>query len=187
MTEIKTDRLILRPFCDADQEAMLAMLADPQVMHDYPAPFDRNESVRKLRRYIEFYQHHGYGRMLVESHQRAFIGYVGIMTVSKFHIEAGCPEGVEIGMRLVRDAWGKGFATEAAKAVLLDAFSREGFKTVWAFANASNLKWQSVIRKLGMIRRPSFDYAYSVDNFSQTNLVFSVDREDFLKTDAPGS
>jgi RimJ/RimL family protein N-acetyltransferase len=65
---------------------------------------------------------------------------------------------IEIGWRLVRAAWGKGYATEAARAVLEDAFGRLGVREVLAYTAADNARSQAVMARLGMQRDPSRDF-----------------------------
>jgi RimJ/RimL family protein N-acetyltransferase len=65
----------------------------------------------------------------------------------------------EIGWRLVRSAWGCGYATEAAKAALRDAFARPGLKQVLAYTAPDNIRSQAVIKRLGLQRDHSLDFA----------------------------
>lgn len=62
---IQTERLILRPWREADRDAFAAMNADPEVMHDFPAPLTRAESDAKLDRYQASIETIGYGRWLI--------------------------------------------------------------------------------------------------------------------------
>ncbi|RCS21655.1 N-acetyltransferase [Phyllobacterium salinisoli] len=65
---------------------------------------------------------------------------------------------MEIGWRLARVAWGKGYATEAAKAALYDVFTRVGLRKVLACTDRYNLRSQAVIMRLGLERDPSRDF-----------------------------
>ena len=153
---IQTERLILRGWRDGDRDAFAAMNADPEVMHDYPAPLTRLESDRKVDRYQSAIEGLGYGRWLIERREDgAFIGYVGVMPMADDH--PGGP-GVEIGWRMVRSAWGFGYAAEGAVAALRDGFERAGFAETIAFTAPTNLRSLAVMRRIGMVRDQARDF-----------------------------
>jgi RimJ/RimL family protein N-acetyltransferase len=131
------------------------MHADPDVMHDYGGPLGRRESDAKLDGYMAAYRRDGFSRWAVETHAGDFLGYAGIMTSGPDH-----PLGlhVQIGWRFMRAAWGLGYATEAARASLTDAFDRVGLDAVVAYTSPDNLRSQAVMRRLGMRRDPSRDF-----------------------------
>lgn len=172
MVEIRTHRTILRPWREGDRDALAAMLADSEVMHDYPAPLSRAESDEKFDSYAAGYQQNGYGRMLLETIDGAFLGYVGIKSIPPLHAGAGVGEGVEIGWRLIRKAWGQGFATEAARAALDDGFRRMGFDEVLTYTSPTNVRSQAVMLRLGLTREVTRDFAYEVDGVTYLTVVF---------------
>src|SRR6266550_6248886 len=152
---ISTPRLRLRCWAQADRDVFAAMHADPEVMHDYGGPISRSESDAKLNRYMATYQEHSFSRWAVEAHAGEFLGYAGITPSGPDH-----PLGshVQIGWRLMRHAWGFGYATEAAQAALTDAFIRIGLDAVIAYTAADNLRSQAVMTRLQMRRDPSRDF-----------------------------
>jgi RimJ/RimL family protein N-acetyltransferase len=154
-TTISTPRLRLRSWAEAHRDAFAAMHADPEVMIDYSGPISRSESDAKLDGYMAAYREHGFSRWAIETHTGDFLGYAGVMTRGPDH-----PLGlhVEIGWRLVRHAWGFGYATEAARAALTDAFVRVGLDAVIAYTDADNLRSQAVMIRLQMRRDPSRDF-----------------------------
>ncbi len=157
---IETPRIRLRFWVDSDREAFAAMHADADVMHDLGGPIGQNASNMKFDRYLRAWREHGFGRWAVETRDGAFLGYVGVMPSRSGH-----PIGphAEIGWRLVRHAWGQGYATEAAQAALKDAFSRVGLNEVLAYTADGNLRSQAVMVRLHMQRDPSRDFTLDYD------------------------
>ena len=157
---ITTPRTRLRCWEQSDRDAFAAMHADPEVMHDYGGPIDRQASDAKLDRYATAYRQRGFCRWAIESREGAFLGYAGIMPSRPGH-----PIGphVDIGWRLVRHAWGHGYATEAARAALDDAFVRVGLTEVLAYTAADNLRSRAVMTRLHMERDPSRDFTADYD------------------------
>jgi RimJ/RimL family protein N-acetyltransferase len=157
---IDTLRTRLRCLRDAHREVFAAMHAHPEVMRDLGGPISRAMSDAKLDRYVEAFERHGLCRWAVESRDERFLGYAGVMPSPEHH-----PLGphFEIGWRLVRSMWGYGYATEAAKAALCDAFVRAGLREILAYTAADNLRSQSVMRRLGLERHASRDFTATYD------------------------
>jgi RimJ/RimL family protein N-acetyltransferase len=101
------------------------------------------------------FDRHGFCRWALESLDGSFLGYTGIMPGHEGH-----PLGphFEIGWRLVRKAWGQGYATEAGKAALDDAFTRIRLTEVIAYTAPDNFRSRAVMARLGMQRDPSRDF-----------------------------
>jgi RimJ/RimL family protein N-acetyltransferase len=152
---ISTPRICLRCWTEGDRDIFAVLHADPEVMHDYGGPISRSESDAKLDRYMAIYREHGFSRWAVETHAGEFLGYAGIMPSGPDH-----PLGshVQIGWRLMRHAWGFGYATEVARAALTEAFVRIGLNAVIAYTAADNLRSQAVMTRLQMHRDPSRDF-----------------------------
>lgn len=152
---INTPRLRLRCWKQTDRDVFAGMHTDPEVMRDYGGPIGRSASDAKLDRYVETYRRHRFCRWAVESRGGLFLGYAGIMPSWPNH-----PIGphVEIGWRLMRHAWGHGYATEAARAALTDAFTRMEQCEVIAYTAPDNLRSQAVMTCLQMQRDPSRDF-----------------------------
>ncbi len=137
------------------------MTADPDVMADLGGPMSRATSDAKLDRYVAAFHRHGISRLAVESRDGDFLGYAGVMPLSEDH-----PLGphFDIGWRMRRSAWGHGYATEAARAVLDDAFTRVGLKQVLSYTAPDNLRSQRVMERLGMRRDPARDFTIDHDD-----------------------
>ncbi len=158
--ELETERLRLRNWLESDRDAFATMNAHPEVMHDYGGPISRIDSDAKFDRYAEAFDQHGFGRWLVETASGEYLGYCGVMSGYPGH-----PLGKhhEIGWRLVRQAWGHGYATEAARAALKDAFQRIMLTEVLSYRAAENSRSQSVMNKLGLERDMSRDFVANND------------------------
>lgn len=153
---IRSERLTLRNWRDSDRIAFAALNADPDIMHDLGGPLDRTASDAKFDRYMTTFEQHGFCRWALEDSQGTLLGYSGVMQSRPHH-----PLGphAEIGWRLVRRAWGNGYATEAAKASLRDVFERVQLRQVLAYTSEDNLRSRAVIDRLKMQRAPSLDYS----------------------------
>jgi RimJ/RimL family protein N-acetyltransferase len=166
---IATPRLRLRPWLETDRGAFAAMHADPEVMVDTPRLLDRGESDAKLDRYTAAFERLGFCRWALETLDGDFVGYTGVMPARASH-----PLGPhhEMGWRLVRAAWGKGYATEAARAALSDAFQRVGLSEVLAYTAPDNARSQAVMARLELQRDPARDFTASDGEAPWTGLVW---------------
>jgi RimJ/RimL family protein N-acetyltransferase len=153
---IRTERLRLRTWRESDRDAFAMLNAAPEVTWDLGGPLDRSESDAKFDRYVATFERHGLCRWALEDLSGQFLGYTGVMPSRHGH-----PLGphADIGWRLVRAAWGRGYATEAAKASLRDAFERVRLKEVLAYTSADNVLSRAVIQRLKLQRAASLDYS----------------------------
>ncbi len=151
-----TARLRLRCWRDTDRQSLRRLYADPVVMRDYGDVFDHATSDARLTFYRDTCREFGFSRWVVETLNEEFLGYVGIMP----RYGDGHPLGdhEEIGWRLKAGAWGKGYATEAARAALADGFERVRLSRVFAYTSADNFASQAVMNRLGMTRERTLDF-----------------------------
>ena len=174
---IETERLILRPWTDADRAPFIAMSADPAVMETLGGVLSEAEALGYIERSQNGIRWFGYGRWVVERRQDgAFIGVVGLMPI---YWRLPLPAGFEMGWRLVRDAWGHGYASEAAAAAIEHGFER-GLTEVFAFTSHPNLRSQAVMARAGMTRTPTLDFehpALAADHPLRQHLVWMKRRE----------
>ena len=122
----------------------------------FPATLDRKESDALVDRIKALMDERDYGLWAAELRETGdFIGFVGLAGPIDF-----VPKGpsVEIGWRLARQFWGKGLATEAAKAVLECAFGQLGLQEVISFTAACNKRSMAVMERIGMRRDPASDF-----------------------------
>ncbi len=153
---IETERLLLRPWRDADLEPFAALNADPIVMEHFPALLSRASSDAMVRRIEAKLASNGFGLWAVEVKGGApFIGYVGLNVPA---LNAPFMPATEIGWRLARETWGHGYATEAARAVVRDAFEVLGLAELVSFTVPANLRSRAVMERIGMTRDEADDF-----------------------------
>nr|WP_205830096.1 GNAT family N-acetyltransferase [Microbispora sp. CL1-1] len=144
----------MRRWREDDKEPFAALNADPVVMEHFPATLSREDSDALAERIEAGFDEHGFGLWAVEA-DGEFIGFTGL-SVPRF--TAPFTPCVEIGWRLARSAWGRGYATEAARASLEDGFGRAGLTEVVSFTAVQNVRSQAVMRRLGMTHDPADDF-----------------------------
>lgn len=155
---IETERLILRPWRESDFAPFAALNADPEVMAFFPAPLSRQESDALALRIEERIRTEGFGFFAVQVKGGAdFIGMVG-PSVPSYGAELPCGPCTEVGWRLSRAAWGRGYASEAAAASLDFAFDVLTRDEVVAFTAELNVRSQAVMRRIGMTRDAGDDF-----------------------------
>ena len=152
---IRTDRLVMRRWRDADRDAYAALNADPEVMRYFPAPLSRATSNASVDRIEELFDAHGFGLWALEvAATGEFIGFAGLNPMPGGVPGAG---GMEVGWRLARQAWHKGFATEAAMAAVDVAFTGAGLAELWSMTAVLNRPSQAVMLRIGMTPHALFD------------------------------
>jgi RimJ/RimL family protein N-acetyltransferase len=148
--------LLLRRWRDSDRAPFASLNADPQVMEFFEAPLTRQESDALVERIEADFEQLGYGLWALEVRATGqFIGFTGL-SVPTF--EAHFTPAVEIGWRLLRSAWGQGFATEAARQALAFAFDVVQLEEIVSFTTSAHERSQAVMRRLGMTRNPADDF-----------------------------
>ncbi len=141
---IQTPRLLLRPLRGDDLAALHATLfSDPAVTWDGRA-YDVDETRAALAAKLRHAEEHGFGLLAVEDRaEGAFLGWAGLQ-----HLEGG-PE-VELAYYLGRRAWGRGLATELARALVAHARDGLGLPRVLAVVRPENEASRRVLAKAGL-------------------------------------
>lgn len=157
---LRTARLLLRSWRDADREPFASLNADPAVCEFLPGTLDRAASDAMVDRLVAHEEEHGFtGWAVEEAESGVFLGYVGLV-VPRFdppfaHAADPC---VEIGWRVARGAWGHGYATEAARACLDHAFDVLGLPEVVSFTVPANRRSRAVMERIGMTYDSADDF-----------------------------
>lgn len=156
---IETGRLKLRQWREEDREPFAAMCADPHVMEFMPPLTGPVECDAFIARMNEHWQQNGFGRFVMEDKRTgAFAGLSGLKRVP---FEAHFTPAVEFAWRLPAAFWGKGLASEAARACLDFGFNVLWLKEIVAYTAAENLRSEAVMKRLGMTRNPADDFIYT--------------------------
>lgn len=151
---ITTPRLHLRPWRKTDLSAMAAVSGDERVMQYFPGTQD--EAYVKAFMGRQHFQQKERGYCFFAAELRAtgeVIGFIGLSYLDKDVDFAPC---VEIGWRLHPNTWGKGLATEGAKACLEFGFNELGLTEIYSETPLANLPSQRVMEKIGMERLSTF-------------------------------
>ncbi|MBA8878175.1 GNAT family N-acetyltransferase [Phyllobacterium myrsinacearum] len=163
----ETERLFLRPRTMADLEDCMTMDRDPEVTRYVPGPWHDPDAHRRFitaRMEADFAPGLGYWSIFAKRQPELFLGWVLLIPD-----DAVGPD-IEIGWRLNRHAWGKGYATEAARALVVHAFEHVGVERIIAAIHPDNTASMHVAEKMGLrAALDGFPYRY-----------FSLSREDFV-------
>jgi ribosomal-protein-alanine N-acetyltransferase len=154
MIVIETGRLLLRHWSETDYEPYAGMNMSPAVRRYFPGLQTPEESRREARRQEQDLCARGYGRFATEVKETgAFIGYIGLSLATFPSHFTPC---VEIGWRLDEAAWGRGYATEGARACLQAAFERWNLPEIYSWTSVHNKPSERVMIRLGMTRIGTF-------------------------------
>jgi RimJ/RimL family protein N-acetyltransferase len=152
---IETERLLLRPWRNADREPFWAMSCDPEVMRYLPLR-TRAESDEDVDRQMAIQAEHGHCLWALERKaDRLFLGFCGLQPGPEATPIEGC---IEIGWRLRADSWGKGYAREAAQASLRWAWENLDVPEAVAITVPANTRSWGLMVRLGMTRDPAEDF-----------------------------
>jgi RimJ/RimL family protein N-acetyltransferase len=175
MTSLETDRLILRMLAPDDFDALTRIFGKPNVMKYLGLegnPMSREETENSLHSIIRHWQLHGFGRWVVVSKQSdAIIGCSGLRSY----------EGTAELVYLIDEPyWGKGLATEIARACLDFGFRARDFKNIIAFARPGNAASRKVMEKIGM------RFVRETTVFGVFVVQYEISRQDYINQTIQG-
>ncbi len=151
-----TQRLDLRQWREADRDPFAALTSDPEVMEYFPSTLSREQSDALIDRHQALLEAKEPGLFAVDVHETGeFIGFVGLAVPA---FEASFTPCVEIGWRLARSAWGRGYASEAATAVLDHGFEALGLREIVSFTSVGNTRSRAVMERIGMRLVEEFEH-----------------------------
>ncbi len=177
----ETRRLVLRDWREEDWPQFWQGTNTPEVMRWLGGVADDAKRAAAQERLLSYKREHGHTFWAVErKDDGAVLGFCGL----KRSNQAGGPQGLmEVGWRLRQDAWGQGYAKEAAAASLDLAFDRFGADDVVAFTVAGNTPSWGLMERLGMRRREDLDFANAdFDAENPVIIVYSITADEWGKT-----
>lgn len=156
---IETQRLILRELQETDLEGMFSLDSDPEV-HRFLGnkPITKESQAQEIIQSVrQQYKDNGIGRWaMIEKSSGDFIGWSGLKYITD--TMNGHQFFYDLGYRLRRPYWGRGYAKESAQATLNYAFSKLQLAEVFAAASCDNLASNKVLESIGMIKVDTFYY-----------------------------
>ena len=179
MTEIRTERLLLRRWRDEDRAPYAEMNQHDEVVEFLQGRTTPDVSNAFIDRVEAHWDEHGWGLWAIEVPGVApFVGFTGLWPAT--HVLGY--ESREVGWRLAREQWGHGYATEAAREALRFGFRDTGFDEIVSFTVPANVRSRAVMERIGLeyVEGGDFDHP-RVDAAAYPQLVrhvlYRLDRE----------
>ena len=152
----ESERLGFRRWQASDRNAFSSMNADPTVMEYFPNVLTKEESDLLIERFEQHFVEKGYGLWAVEiKENQEFIGFIGLLEVN---IDIDFKKSIEIGWRLDKKNWKKGYAVEGATACVDYAFNVLKMNEIYSFTSLLNKPSETVMKRIGMIKVKEFDH-----------------------------
>jgi RimJ/RimL family protein N-acetyltransferase len=186
---LATERLVLRRFTADDVDNLVELDGDPEVMRFITGGRTTSRADIQddfLPAFLGYYDRYpGYGFWAaVERSTGDFLGW--------FHLrpprDGGIPDEPELGYRLRRSAWGKGYASEGSRALVDKAFAELGARRVFAETMAVNTASRRVMEKAGLTYLRTFrqEWPYKIDGDEQGDVEYALLREDWERAQSTG-
>ncbi|MGI4020060.1 MAG: GNAT family N-acetyltransferase [Janthinobacterium lividum] len=166
---IETPRLLLKEMSQADVQNLFDLNRDLEVMrYTGDKSFNNiNEALNYVENYQHIYQKYGYGRLsLFNKETNEYLGWCGLKYLDQ-------KNETDLGYRLKKRFWEKGFATEAASACLKDGFSRLQLSQIFATAMKENIPSINIFKKLGL------KYLKDQDCGCQPGVIYAITKQEW--------
>ncbi|PSL40961.1 RimJ/RimL family protein N-acetyltransferase [Planomicrobium soli] len=173
--DFESERLGFRRWQEEDKEPFAAMNADADVMRFFPNPLTKKESDLLIERLEKHFKEKGYGIWAVERKEgQVFIGFIGLLEIG---FEVDFKFKTEIGWRLDRKHWKKGYAVEGAMACLNYAFDEMQLDEVYSFTSVLNVPSETVMQRTGMRKVKEFDHPkLEADSPLKRHVLYKINR-----------
>lgn len=190
-TICETERLVLRPFTLEDAERLCELDSDPEVLryigpygHSSPEPY-RERIATVYRDYDDRFRALGYWAA-IERGSGAFLGWVCLRPALDYRFAAEAQftaDDAELGYRLRRSAWGKGYATEASRRIVARGFEEESIACVVSSALRDNRASWRVMEKVGL----RFVREFEIPGYACPAVKYALSRSEWRRAAAPTS
>lgn len=152
----ESERLGFRRWQPSDRDAFSVMNADFSVMKYFPQVLTKEASDLLIDRFEVHFVEKGYGMWAVEiKENREFIGFIGLLEIN---MDVDFKKAIEIGWRLDKRFWKKGYASEGATACLEYAFNILKMNEIYSFTAVLNQPSEKVMQRIGMEKIKEFDH-----------------------------
>ena len=186
---LKTERLALRRFTEADLDNLFDLDGDPEVMRfltgGKPTPREviRNETLPRILHYYERFAGFGFWAA-IEKSTGDFLGWFEFRPP-----EGGGPDEAELGYRLRKSAWGKGYAPEGARALIRKGFAELGVRRVVAQTMAVNTASRRVMEKVGLryVRTSYEEWPDPIEGAAEGEVEYALWKAAWERQEAAGS
>ncbi len=178
---LETDRLVLRRFTEADVDNLFELNGDPEVMRflngGKPTPRDAIQT-DILPRFLHYYERcDGFGCWAaIEKSTGEFLGWFAFRPP-----EGSSPDEVELGYRLRKAAWGKGYATEGSRSLIRKGFTELGVRRVIANTMTVNHASRRVMEKVGLTLVRTFFMTWPdvIDGSEHGDVEYALQKADW--------
>jgi len=170
-----SDRLGFRNWIESDKLPFSKMNANKEVMKYFPSTLSKKESDSYVDKFHNHFVENGFTFFAVDELATSkFIGFIGLINTS---FEAEFTPCVEIGWRLQKESWNKGFATEGAKRCLQYAFTELNIKEIYSITALDNSNSENVMLKIGMEKQGTFEHPLLEDgHWLKTELLYKISK-----------
>ena len=144
--DLRTSRLILRPWTLEDARALFSILHEEDILQYFPnpAPLPLDKVQNYISHQLRHWQEHGYGHWAVTLREKdEVLGWCGLEYLPELNE-------TEVAYLLSKNTWGKGFATEAARAALRFGFNNTGLEAIIGLVHPENRASIRVLEKCGL-------------------------------------
>ena len=185
---LETERLVLRRFTEADVDNLFDLDSDPDVMRfltgGRPTSRDviRNETLPRFLHYYERFAGFGFWAVIEKSNGQ-FLGWFEFRPP-----EGSGPDNIELGYRLRKSAWGKGYATEGSRALIRKGFIELGVRRVVASTMTVNIASRRVMEKAGLTLERTFhqEWPDRIEGAEQGDVEYALRKVDWEQQEATG-
>lgn len=181
---IETKRLILRTWKEEDKEPYFLINSDPKVIEFLRGPLTMEQTREFIQAMNNQNDKYGYTLWAVELKDSSkLIGFIGL---NYTNWESNFTPAVEVGWRLSSEYWGKGYATEGAKASLDYGFNKIGLKEIVSFTVPANIRSLEVMKKIGLKRDVNGNFSHPKlpkDHYLSQHVLYRLTKNSFVQKD----